>query len=211
MGIVIGILLLCGKHVPENEVVKWRTDTVKELIPYEVTNRSKKEIVYLPKTVVRWLHEPNSNRLICDSLIKVVDSLGKVIATMHPDYIKNFPKAPKLLFAQFNKDSIRLDLLKTDGDVYSDIYPVDYSLNNYGYRDNEFFSSPKTKVKRRIETHTTLSLIGSTYFMSPGLEVRKDFDYGKINASISAGCYYRSLPVYVQGSLGVKLYGKKGR
>lgn len=82
-----------------------------------------------------------------DSLLQVIDSLKRKLTTININYLKIEPTKPKLLYGEFEFDSLRLDLLGIDGHINSQRYSTNYLKFNYQWKDGELRA---TALKREL-------------------------------------------------------------
>lgn len=77
-----------------------------------------------------------------DSLLHVIDSLKGTIIAINERYIKFMPKAHKLLYGEFDGDSLQLDVLTIDGKIETQIWGVNYDKFIYQYVDGSLKAQP---------------------------------------------------------------------
>jgi hypothetical protein len=97
-----------------------------------------------------------------DSLFLVIDSLEGVIAEISKDFLLNYPHSHKLIQGVFKEDTLMLDLLKINGSIVREVYPVNYNRFMYNYSGNEFTAG---ELKTGVNKHPMfydLGLYGST-------------------------------------------------
>lgn len=116
----------------------FKTDTVYLEKPYQVLIPYK-EVVPPKKITVYKYTEPTLYLKIQDSLLMIIDSLeNRPPIIIKPQFLTQYPEAPKLLGASFGKDSISLDLLNISGSIHREDYPVNYNVFKYQYVNNSF-------------------------------------------------------------------------
>lgn len=130
-----------GDVIPKQpEVVyKYKTDTIfidedYQDRYYELVKEVDKWKKAPPKTIIKW-KEPDLKYVtidkVPDSILVIIDSLKYRLA-IHDNYIKMFPKNPKLIDLSLTKDTLGLNLLNVDGRVTSYIYPI--YLDRFDYK-----------------------------------------------------------------------------
>lgn len=107
----------------------------------------------------------NTHLDLNDSLLNVIDSLEGSITSIHLDYIKLYPTANKLINGYFDNDSITFDFLKVDGNISTEVYPINYTRYRYQYTSNGFRADPiKNKAQRPFRTGS-VSILGGYSFI----------------------------------------------
>jgi hypothetical protein len=99
------------------------------------------ENVVPPVSVIEYKAPAISNKIsvnLDDSLIHVIDSLKNHIYTINALYLKLYPEAPKLIYGEFQKDSLKFDILTTAGTINRVQVATNFDRFKYQYRDNVF-------------------------------------------------------------------------
>lgn len=162
-------------HKPENLKQYWedsnfKTDTIIHKIPYSLPSQNLYHIIP-PKSVLVYYHDTLKLSVNCDSLIKLIDSLGNVVKVINKSYLSLFPDNPKLLYGKFTSDTLRLDLLKTNGDIYSDIFLVDYSRFKYQWIDGKI----STREIPKVLSSPKKSLLVNQIFLYGGYSINQKY------------------------------------
>jgi hypothetical protein len=157
IAIVIGLIYLIFIKPSESEELAeyfkdkaYVTDTIRVPVPYSVPRDS---FIYKvpPHTVFTYeasIPEWYFNNLR-DSLIRLYKITVKgdtVIKEIKPDFITLYPEASKLIYAEFHRDSIKMDLLKVDGKIYTNFYPLNYNRYSYQWMDNSLRAEEVKKL-----------------------------------------------------------------
>ncbi len=137
--ILIVILKTCGKKkiIP----IVTHTDTIyrDRFIP------DTSDVVMVPNiftgyittikhdTVERW-------QAVMDTLYITLPDSSKI--KYDSRFLTTYPKNPKLVNAAFSMDTVKLTLLKPDGNISTSTYLVDYLKNRYTWYDNTLRKSP---------------------------------------------------------------------
>ncbi len=185
--LVIIYILLHLKGCKVKDVLEYwqdptfKTDTIYLKVPYEVKGDSFAYKVP-PKVIIRYLPLPdNGNKVKCstDSLLGIIDSMGKEIQKVNKKFLTNFPKAEKLIYGYFKSDSLKLDLLSTQGVMETKIYLTNYNKFKYEYKDNQLRADTlKTKVDpKKSENKLSQSLYGSGGYEIVGKTPTISLDY----------------------------------
>lgn len=126
-----------------------------------------------PHTVIIHDTVPDPHILVrMDSLLRVLDSTNKKPEVpISLNYIKQYPKASKLIMASFKEDTISLSLLNIDGKITSNIYPVNYKSNDYLFLNNSL-STAKRKTRAQLDeaSKTPFIVFDGTY-----INYKRDF------------------------------------
>lgn len=115
----------------------FKTETVYVGKPYPVKGDSFPYKVP-PIVVIKWKDRiiPGHINCIDDSLILVIDSMGRELSKVDKQFLLQFPGSPKLVGGLFKLDTMKLDLLNTGGSISSQVYPVDYTRFEYEWYNN---------------------------------------------------------------------------
>jgi len=147
---IVGLLVyFIFFHVPEQrkqdreywEHANFKTDTLNVQVNYDSIPTPIFKYPVPPKLVINYIDSTRTEHIhidMSDSLIQVTDSLKKEIYRISTQYLKLHPTSPKLIYAQFQRDSLRLDLLNIAGSISSQLFLVDYENFRYQYKDNQF-------------------------------------------------------------------------
>lgn len=121
------------------ESMTFKTDTVVIKTQYPNIILPKYPNYVPPKFVLNYLDSSVNYIQVhaSDSLLRVIDSLQNKITQINIDFIKKYPEASKLLYAEFSTDSLRLDLLNIRGQVNTQLYSLNFERYRYQYRDGE--------------------------------------------------------------------------
>lgn len=117
----------------------FKTDTVYVEVDYSKLPKPTFTYQVPPNKVYTYPQEQvnHISIILSDSLIQVIDSLENKITQLSSDYLKLYPSASKLIYAQFSSDSLNLDLLSIDGRMRSHVYPWDLSQFKYQWINGE--------------------------------------------------------------------------
>lgn len=188
----------------------FKTDSVKVEIDYTKLPIPQFKFDVPPVKVIEYTRPRDVNNISLnfnDSLITVIDSLQNHIYTLNALYLKLYPEASKLIYAQFSADSVRLDLLSTQGRVYSSRVAVNYARFQYQYTDGHFRASPITSGKQPKDLHALLySYIG--YGTKPVIGADYYIYKGKFRAGVNTFLSIEQEPQFwLTGNIGYKLHG----
>lgn len=138
----------------------FKTDTL--IMEVDYTKLPIPQFKYkVPPVIVRNYYQKDSTiinniHLVSnDSLLTVIDSLKMKITEISVDFIKLYPDASKLIYAEFTSDSITLDLLQTSGNIQGLTIGTNYNRFTYQYRDGAFRAEPvEYKRPNKFESAT---------------------------------------------------------
>src|SRR5688500_4751238 len=123
--LILGVYLFLGGRTNdfEHRMEYWeknnfRTDTIIVDFDYSKIPSPVYQYTVPPATVHVFNPTTQPAHVIVvrdSSLFRVIDSLKNEITEIHENYLKLYPKAPKILYGAFSGDSLRLDLLDITG------------------------------------------------------------------------------------------------
>jgi len=153
----------------KNDIIKevtheYITDTTWINKYYELKKKYDKKTP--PLTITKWLKPKAPKDVIIekipDSIIILIESLNKKI-TISDEYIKNFPKADKLIDFSLSRDSLDINTLNIEGDINKLKYPL--FLDNYSYQwyNNKLHNSKYKKHNKRKSLDFSQLYINTTY------------------------------------------------
>lgn len=125
-------------------------ETVKVPYPIPLPHRTKTP----PKVIVKYEYDESlldSMSLIIQEQEIIIQGLEEKVKVNH-NFLKKYPKNPKLVDLKLTKDSLSLALLQIDGYIYKTDYPI--YLDEFQYRwvypdlTHKPFSFKKPKVKK---------------------------------------------------------------
>jgi hypothetical protein len=196
------------------EALDFKTDTVHVDVDYSKLPKPSFKFDVPPNKVINY-QAPEVNPYIRidlnDSLIRVIDSLKGAITEISLLYLKLYPEAHKLIYAEFTQDTFKLDLLSTTGRIFTQVYPVDYARFQYQYKDNKVSATEVRKKASKQDMHgalfgyagygvtSTSPIIGLDYFVYKG----------KFRLGGSSFITVEQEPQFIlNGTIGYKLYGR---
>lgn len=125
------------------------TDSIKTYVDYEKLPKPEYKHHVPPNVVINYIDSTKTldhiSLVMDDSLITVIDSLQSEITTIHEKYFKLYPTASKLIYGEFSRDSVRFDLLRTDGSIKTSTFGVNYGRFDYQYTNGNFRASEKPR------------------------------------------------------------------
>ncbi len=124
------------------EALAFKTDTIIVKAPHVDVHLPKYPNYVPPKFVLNYLDSSVNYIQVQanDSLVRVIDSLQNRITQINIDFLKRYPEASKLIYAEFRNDSLRLDMLNIQGKINTELYSLNYNRFTYQYRDNQLRS-----------------------------------------------------------------------
>lgn len=191
----------------------FKTDSIRISIDYSKIPKPEYKYQVPPAIVIQYPKQeaPGIHIKADDSLIQVIDSLKHEVFRINALYIKLYPKASKLIYGTFSKDSLSIDLLGTDGRLTTSKLAVNYDGFQYQYKDGgfraqEFRQNPSNEGLHGIlygyagySLTTTSPAIGADYSLYKG----------KLRAQANSFITIESKPnFYLMGTIGYKLHGK---
>ncbi len=195
----------------------FRVDTVFVPKPYKVKGDSFPYLVY-PKIVKVYPPDPffqglNSPTISCkeDSLIEVINKLNKHITLINQKFLTQFTMDSKLVYGLFNRDTVRLDILKIDGNLQTNIYPTDYGNFKYEFKDDQLRADTLlAREKPRVKPKIISELYGSAGYEIFSKNPTASFDYylryRKLQLDLEPTLLIRANPALLfQAKLGIKL------
>jgi hypothetical protein len=130
------------------------------------------------------------------------------MTTINLEYLKQHPKASKLLSGKFTQDSLSLDLLNTQGSIESLRYPVSYSAFQYEYVEGTLRANPVKGKHKPPSKFTTRILAYGGYdpiWRSPLISGEYNVEYGRVNIKAEPIFYLNQNPkMFLQGKLGYR-------
>jgi hypothetical protein len=190
IGLFLAVILLIATNVytflnvfkkSEQQAAYWRREAFKPDTVYSSTHYTntlkpiKGAEAMPPQTVIQYLPDPMAGKnfkVEFDTLgmITMIDSIMKSKVTVDKTYLTQYPTAHKIVGGYFSKDTASFDFLSIDGKIKREVYPVDYSLFKYAFRNNSMSAiSLSTRERRRYTQNKFISYDG-TY-----LNVERDF------------------------------------
>lgn len=135
IGLVLYIINLYKKDIPITEVINTHTDTtiVKD---YFKPIKPLKNIT-LPTTIIEYRPIKVEDKYVIKSLkLKITQDSLEILGlkeklSLHQDYIKLYPKNPKLISLSLSQKLLTLSLLQTDGIIRD--YNYNLFLDGYKY------------------------------------------------------------------------------
>lgn len=184
----------------------FKTDTVYVDVDYSKIPKPIFKYEVPPQKVYTYPQEQVNHIkvILSDSLIQIIDSLENRITQLSVDYLKLYPSASKLIYAQFSLDSLNLDLLSIDGRLRSHVYPWDLTQFRYQWVDGEMRAE---KVSRKI---TRAELYGSggydLAFKAPILGIDYSVYRGSFRFRASSHLSIERNPEFsASGTIGLKI------
>lgn len=173
--LVIIYLLLHLKGCKIKDVLEYwqdpnfKTDTIILEVPYEVKGDSFAYKVP-PKVIINYIPLPdNGNKVKCltDSLLSIIDSMGKEIQKVNYKFLTHFPNSQKLIYGYFKSDSLKMDLLTTKGEVETKIYLMNYNKFKYEFKDNQMRADT---LKTKLDQNKPSDKLSQSCYVSAGYE-----------------------------------------
>jgi len=163
----------------------------------------KEVIVYVDRPIP--VEKPKSYTLN-DSEVILEYPKGNI--NYHKNFLEYSPGSPKLLFAKFTGQGFHLDLLDTNGKVFSSIYETQYQDYDYFYKDKKITYSAKKRgtipeVKKPKVIHTTLGtgVLYEVFTKSPTLQVDGSIGIKAISLYGQSQLLYSPTAANLQGKL----------
>lgn len=166
IGIILYFSLFRKKPIPSQPIYNYITDTIHDSIPYPIP------IPYLITTPPRIVTEYLVDSVAIDSLKLLMTQDSIIIAGLksqiliHQNYLKQFPRNPKLLSLDLKRDSLVLGLLQISGIPEKDKWPIDLNLYSYRWDFNNNFT--RTDITQLPPTRQRLNL---QYFVGGGVDL----------------------------------------
>lgn len=166
-----------------------------------------------PKVVINYTPAENGNFInFTDSVLRVLDSMGKSIANIDPNYLKQYPLSPKILKGFFDSDSLSLDLLNIDGKISTLGYTVNYDRFEYQFLNGQL--SAKEVMKPKINSKPQ-SFSGGLYLnagyswldKNPNIGINHQFNFKRLQLSNEALLFINQNPkLYLTTKAGYKIF-----
>jgi len=141
----IGDIFTKEKPVPEIRY-EYTTDTIEVPSP---TKDPIKGIPTQPKQVIKYLDKPVKDTIaikeLRDSLSLIINGLQSEV-WISKQYLRKYQRASKLISMELNRDTLILNMLRINGDILGEKYPIYLSEFDYYYSNNKFSRNP-TKLK----------------------------------------------------------------
>lgn len=154
-----------------------------------------------PKKVIKYKVKDSISIIyqIPDSLVVYIEKLKDSIK-IHKDYIRNYPRANKLITFELGKDNINLGLLSIDGNLTKQFYPLYLDQYNYIYEDNILKHFPKENKltltpKRNIDFTNLHLMFGYDFFIKdPYTSINYSLDMGRFRFNSELGLTINKSP-----------------
>lgn len=191
----------------------FKTDSLKVDVDYSKLPTPTYKNYVPPRVVVQYTppDPPGVSVNMNDSLITVIDSLQNQIYTISAIYLKLYPNAPKLIYGEFKPDSIKLDLLYTDGKIYSSTFGVNYNRFDYQWKDGQFRAIDVNRKEAGSRFSSSLYGYGGWDIMQGSAIIGADYSISKAKVRLKANTFVtiEQQPQWnLQGTIGYKLYGR---
>lgn len=212
LGILLYLTFTKGGTVEKSTIINnYKTDTINNHFSYAAPS-----IPGITVTPHLYMTYPPSNTdgislQLHDSLLEVIDSLNKKLVVIDDDYIKLYPEANKFIHGKFTQDSIQLDLLGIQGNIFTLRYPVSYGAYQYSYDVSGKLQATPTKGLEKPPGNklTSRLLVYGGYdpiWKAPLSSIQYNVEFKKINATIEPTIYLQQIPkFYLQGKLGYRI------
>lgn len=188
----------------------FKTDSIKVDVDYTKLPTPVYKNYVPPKIVVEYTPpDIHTSISLNDSLITVIDSLKKELYTINALYLKLYPTASKLIYGEFNRDSIRLDLLGINGEVTTNYWGTNYQRFTYQYRDGQLRAE---SVPALDERKYFTEVYGYAGYSLGGPTLGADAALYKAKWRLGANAFMtiRQQPTFnLQGTVGYRLYGTR--
>lgn len=196
IGLIVALLISIGfsvyfvkKHLntATEEAAYWRqksfkVDTVFSTTAYKDILQPIYNEGVPPAQVINYPTTVNNTRVVMDTagMVAVLDSVLKTRLTISPTYITQSPSSHKLLYGEFAKDTLKLDILDITGKIRRETYPVNYSAFRYQYLNNSMRATELSTRNTEKSTQSKFKFYNGTY-----VNYRRDFLNKTDEASIN--------------------------
>lgn len=181
---------------PKPEVTK--TDTIRRTIEkLDTFFQNKAQMGLKPDTVVVYeVPEQDKWRLRIDTTkyLKVIDSLNNVISSISYQFLLLAPNSSKLISGEFSRDKIILNLLRVQGNLEGQSWPIDYNRYKYTYDSNGL---------KRIDDPIALIKPKPKIIRDSWVNAGYDLLHKQTRLSLDYSIMYRNLGIY--SNVGVEL------
>lgn len=132
----------------------FKPDTVFISKPYKLPKLRNHQYIP-PKEVIIYLHDtidPFKIELHGDSLLSIIDTTTDSTTLIDKAFLTEFRNNPKLIRGYFTIDTITLDLLKTNGEAYTETFLTNYSRFNYHFYEEGMYTTevPKKSTSNKL-------------------------------------------------------------
>ena len=204
--VVVGLFILIFKQKPSVTSTEYTPrDTVITNVSFTMPKQQGPTIQPYTVKVYPSVTIPSTSVVVNDSLIKVIDSLKNQVEVLSINFLKRFPDKPKLITGSFSRDTITLSLLRTDGNLYEDSYPVNFSKYTYQYGDKGL-TKRRNKFKwKDLLTTNVYGGLGYSIQNSEFLYLKTNYDISSFNTSVRIAKPLTKDYFDIEGTIGIKL------
>lgn len=138
------------------------------------------------QVVINNLGDLKTKLSIRDSVIFVYDTIRHDTVRINDRFLLAFPSAPKVIGGFITDSEASLDLLKTDGNLYSDKYELDFNKYDYGFSNSTLYAIKKKKKTIKKNPWANMGIyVGTGWDFSRGQYLTGNVDYnlGKFRIS----------------------------
>lgn len=198
-GLLIWSLFFKPEKDPAKELIEYwekrgfKTDTVYVEVDYSKLPKPVFEYTVPPAKVYNYpqVHNGGLTDISIDYIdlyIHVIDSLQQEITKIHENYLKLQPEAPKVLYGEFSRDSLEVDLLNINGDVQTSQYGVNYDRFTYQWVDGTLKANPMPLIKKKYRPEFSLYGYGGydLLLQSPLVRAEYNMDYRRFRVQGAA-------------------------
>jgi hypothetical protein len=138
--------------------------------------------------------------------LQVIDSLTNTITNISSLFLKLYPTNPKLIYGEFNMDSLRLDILNIDGKIYSERYANNYSKFKYQWQDGKLKANPIKPKFGRNWSHAAYAYLGYDITKAtPSLGADYSIKYRKVRLAAESWVTIQNTPQFTaRATIGVR-------
>ena len=193
---VIGYLI--GRYTIPTTVdirYEYKTDTLR--LPIHYPGPTVYKDTAKPRIVIEYLEDTTKYQVSCDSLIKVIDSLGNIKSVVSNSFVGLYPTSPKLISLGLAIDTLSLTLLDIEGHIKSYNYPLWLQTEKYIWANNVLTYKKVPLVEPRLKN--PLSVVSYIYY---------DFSQNSFGAEgrVNKKIFKR---LQVEGVIGYTIYVKQ--
>jgi hypothetical protein len=189
MGIILILLVYIIVVQPDDNTTElkeywenkdFKSDSTTVYVDYSRLPKPEYKNYVPPAVVINYVDSTktfdNTYLSLNDSLLLVIDSLEQEVRQAYSlIFLKSYPNAPKFLYGEFNRDSIRLDLLRPDGSITKNSFGINYDRFIYQWTESGELRAKSVKGNRNSKFSHSLYGYGGYEFLIKNLVVGVDY------------------------------------
>jgi hypothetical protein len=149
----------------------FKTDSIKVYIDYDKLPKPQYTNYVPPAVNIKYIDPTKSYKttqvIKNDSLLLIIDSMRDEFTRISLRYLKNNPEAWKILYGEFNSDTVSFDMVNLEGNTITDKYAVNFNRFKYQLVYNE--GRPIFKASSPIQSDfNNKDPLSHEFYVAPG-------------------------------------------